>query len=186
IEDLLSVSRIEAGNLQMDLKPTDAAPTVHQVVKSVSQLSSIHNFIVNVPDGLRQVQIDADKLYQVLLNLLVNAVKYSPEGGKIVISASEEEDCVRFMVMDEGIGISSEHLPHIFERFYRVEEGESKGAPGTGLGLYVSKNLIEEMGGRIWVESIDGKGSCFYFELPLARYEQEPEEQPKVGEGLAS
>lgn len=186
IEDLLSVSRIEAGNLQMDLKPSDAAPTVHQVVKSVSQLSSIHNFIVNVPDGLRQVQIDADKLYQVLLNLLVNAIKYSPEGGKVVISAGEEEDCVRFMVMDEGIGISSEHLPHIFERFYRVEEGERKGAPGTGLGLYVSKNLIEEMGGRIWVESIEGKGSCFYFELPLARYGQELEEQRKVGEELAS
>lgn len=180
IEDVLSVSRIEAGSLQLDLKPTDPSPTVHQVVKNVSRLTSIHNFIINVPEGLSQIHADIDKLYQVLLNLLVNAVKYSPEGGPVVVSASEEKECVRFMVADQGVGINSEHLPHIFERFYRVEEGDKKGTAGTGLGLYVSKSLVEEMGGRIWVESTEGEGSRFYFDLPVAHYQQ------KVQKMLAS
>lgn len=179
IEDVLSVSRIEAGNLQLDLKAADPAPTIHQVVKNVSFLTSIHSFVVNVPDGLGQVQADIDKLYQVLLNLLVNAIKYSPEGGQIVVSASEEDDCVRFMVVDQGIGISGDHLPHIFERFYRVDDSGRRGVTGTGLGLYVSRNLIEEMGGRMWVESTEGEGSRFYFELPLVHFEPEPRKAQK-------
>lgn len=169
IEDVLSVSRIEAGKLRLELKPVEIAPAVGQVVKNVSKLTSIHNFVINVPGTIPPVIADADKLYQVLLNLVVNAVKYSPNGGDVVVSASEEDESIRFMVADQGVGISEEHLPHVFERFYRAGPRSKRGATGTGLGLYVSRNLIEQMGGRIWVESQVGHGSKFYFELPKAQ-----------------
>lgn len=168
IEDVLSVSRIEAGSLQLDLKPTDPSPTVQQVVRNVSRLTSIHRFIVDVPENLPRVMADADRLYQVMLNLVVNAVKYSPEGGQIGISAAAEDHMVRFLVSDQGVGISEEHLPHIFDRFYRAIIKGMASISGTGLGLYVSRSLVGEMGGRIWVESRPGEGSRFYFELPVA------------------
>jgi PAS domain S-box-containing protein len=172
IEDVLSVSRIEAGKLQLDLKPITVGPAVSHVVKNVSKLTSLHNFVINVPDDIPPVLADGDKFHQVLLNLVVNAVKYSPEGGDIRVSAEHRDGRVRFVVEDQGVGISAEHLPHIFERFYRAGPRGKKGATGTGLGLYVSRNLVEQMGGRIWVESDIGQGSRFYFELPLAQPEQ--------------
>lgn len=181
IEDVLSVSRIEAGSLQLDLKPTDPSPTVQQVVKHVSQLSGIHTFIVDVPDNLPRVMVDADRLYQVLLNLVVNAVKYSPEGGRIGISASQEQNMVRFLVSDQGVGISEEHLPHVFDRFYRAIVKGMASVTGTGLGLYVSRSLVEEMGGSIWVESRPGEGSRFFFELPVANISR-----ARAAEALAS
>ena len=168
IEDVLSVSRIEAGSLRLDLKPVEVEPAVHQVVKNVSRLTSIHNFIINVPGGPRQVQADPDKLHQVLLNLVVNAIKYSPDGGPIVVTATDREGVIRFEIRDQGVGISSEHLPHIFERFYRAARPR-RGVSGTGLGLYVSKSLVEQMGGVIWVESEVGRGSSFFFELPVGQ-----------------
>ena len=171
IEDVLSVSRIEAGKLQLDLKPIVVGPAVSHVVANVSKLTSIHNFVINVRDDIPPVMADGDKFHQVLLNLVVNAVKYSPDGGDVVISAQHKDSRVRFMVADQGVGISAEHLPHIFERFYRAGPRGKKGATGTGLGLYVSRNLVEQMGGRIWVESDLGQGSRFFFELPLAQPE---------------
>jgi len=167
IEDVLSVSRIEAGNLRLDLKPVVASPTVSQVVKSVARLTSIHDFVIEVPEDLPRVNADPDKLYQVMLNLVVNAIKYSPDGGPITVTASRSGENVLFEVEDMGVGISAEHLPHVFERFYRAALGKGAAA-GTGLGLYVSKSLIEQMGGRIWVESEVDQGSRFYFELPIA------------------
>ncbi len=175
IEDVLSVSRIEAGKLRLDLKPIDVAPTVGQVIKNMARLTSIHNFVINVPDDLPQVKADPDKLYQVLLNLVVNAIKYSPDGGSITVTVGKQEGKLRFEVEDRGVGISSEHLPHVFERFYRAARGKS-GATGTGLGLYVSKSLVEQMGGRIWVESEVEKGSRFFFELPIAVAEEAVEQ----------
>lgn len=175
IEDVLSVSRIEAGSLRLDLKAVDFSPVVNDVVRNVSKLTSIHNFVINVPEGMMPAMADADKLHQLLLNLIVNAVKYSPDGGDVVVSAGQEEDKIRVMVMDQGVGISEEHLPHIFERFYRADIRNRQGASGTGLGLYVSKKLVEQMEGKIWVESELGKGSRFYFELPVAHAEKEKE-----------
>ncbi len=179
IEDVLSVSRIEAGKLQLDHKPIDVAPTVGQVVKNMARLTSIHSFVINVPDDLPQVSADPDKLYQVLLNLVVNAVKYSPDGGSITVTAEGHGDQLRVEVADQGVGISPEHLPHVFERFYRAARGKG-GAAGTGLGLFVSKSLVEQMGGRIWAESEVERGSRFFFELPVAKAEA------AVGEKIAS
>ncbi|MHB9111268.1 MAG: PAS domain-containing sensor histidine kinase [Thermoleophilia bacterium] len=176
IEDVLSVSRIEAGNMRLDLKPVVAAPTVNQVVKSVARMTSIHEFVIDVPEDLPRVNADPDKLYQVLLNLVVNAIKYSPDGGPITVTASRSGTNVLFGVRDEGVGISSEHLPHVFERFYRAALGKGAAA-GTGLGLYVSKSLLEQMGGRIWVDSEFEKGSRFFFELPIAVAEEASDEK---------
>jgi signal transduction histidine kinase len=130
-------------------------------------LTSIHNFVINVPDDLPRVSADSDKLYQVLLNLVVNAIKYSPDGGPVTVTVGPVDGKLRFEVDDTGVGISPEHLPHVFERFYRASRGKGS-ATGTGLGLFVSKSLVEQMGGRIWAESEPGQGSSFYFELPVA------------------
>jgi len=175
IEDVLSVSRIEAGKLRLDLKPVDAGPTIGQVIKNMARLTSIHTFVINVPEDLSTVNADPDKFYQIVLNLVVNAIKYSPDGGPITVTAVERDGRVRFEVADEGVGISPEHLPHVFERFYRAARGKGAAA-GTGLGLYVSKSLVEQMGGRIWVESEVEKGSRFFFELPAAGEERTGEE----------
>ncbi|MBE0428901.1 MAG: PAS domain S-box protein [Thermoleophilia bacterium] len=172
IEDVLSVSRIEAGSLRLDLRPVAVEPTVREVVRNVSSLTSIHRFEINVPDDISLVMADSDKLHQVLLNLVVNAVKYSPDGGEVSVSAAESEGYIRFLVADQGVGISEENLPHIFERFFRASPGGKRGAAGTGLGLYVSRNLIEQMGGEIWAESQPGAGSRFYFRLPVAQADQ--------------
>ncbi len=176
IEDVLSVSRIEAGKLRLDLKSIEVAPTVGQVVKNMARLTSIHNFVINVPEDLPRVSADPDKLYQVLLNLVVNAIKYSPDGGPITVTVMPRDGKLRFEVADRGVGISPEHLPHVFERFYRAARGKA-GAAGTGLGLFVSKSLVEQMGGHIWVESELERGSHFFFELPVAAVETDAEEK---------
>lgn len=178
IEDVLSVSRIEAGNLRLDSKPVEVAAAVNHVIQNLSRLTTIHKFVINVAEEITPVMADADKLHQVLLNLVVNAIKYSPDGGEVIVSANQEDDFVRFEVADRGLGIKEEHLPHIFERFYRAGPRSTRGATGTGLGLYVSQNLVEQMGGQIWAESEPGKGSRFYFRLPVAKSsEGEPSEQ---------
>ncbi|MHB1390685.1 MAG: ATP-binding protein [Thermoleophilia bacterium] len=169
IEDVLSVSRIEAGNLRLDSKPVAVSDAVSHVIQNLVRLTTIHKFVINVPEEITPVMADADKLHQVLLNLVVNAIKYSPDGGEIIVSALQEDDFVRFEVADRGVGIKEEHLPHIFERFYRAGPRGKRGATGTGLGLYVSQNLVEQMGGHIWAESAPGEGSRFYFRLPVAR-----------------
>ena len=112
---------------------------------------------------------DPDRLEQILVNLLSNAVNYTPEAGVIDISAHQEDNMVRISVHDNGIGIAAEHLPHIFTRFYRIDKSRSRPGGGSGIGLTISKHLVEAHGGRIRVESAGpGKGSTFSFTLPIA------------------
>ncbi|MHB0915642.1 MAG: sensor histidine kinase [Thermoleophilia bacterium] len=170
IEDVLSVSRIESGILRLDLKPVNAGASVRHVIDNVARLTDQHRFIINAPDDLAQVRADPDKLYQVLLNLVVNAVKYSPDGGTITVALEPVDGSMVFTVADEGVGISKESLPHVFERFYRAAV-ERVSVTGTGLGLFVSRRLVEEMGGEIWADSTPGEGSSFHFRLPEARPE---------------
>ena len=146
----------------------------------MARLTSIHNFVINVADDLPRVSADPDKLYQVLLNLVVNAIKYSPDGGPITVTAIERDGGMRFEVADQGVGISAEHLPYVFERFYRAARGKG-GVTGTGLGLFVSKSLVEQMGGTIRAESEVGQGSRFFFDLPLA-----PAEEAEAEDKIAS
>jgi signal transduction histidine kinase len=114
------------------------------------------------------VAADPDKVSQVLSNLLENAVKYSPDGGEVELRLEPVGRSMRFSVRDEGIGIPRNEQERIFEKFYRLDPDLTRGVGGTGLGLYICREVIRRMGGRIWVQSRDGNGSTFLFELPLA------------------
>jgi two-component system phosphate regulon sensor histidine kinase PhoR len=111
---------------------------------------------------------DADKVKQVLVNLVDNAVKYSPDGGRIEVRVEPADGCVRFTVEDEGLGIPTAEQRRIFEKFHRLDPNLTRGIGGTGLGLYICDELVRSMNGRIWVSSRVGEGSTFFFELPCA------------------
>ena len=119
-------------------------------------------------DSVPNVAADSDKARQVLANLLDNAVKYSPDGGTVEIRLEVRGRQLRFAVRDEGLGIPLAELSRIFEKFYRLDPNLTRGVGGTGLGLYICRELVRHMGGRIWVASAEGEGSTFFFELPLA------------------
>jgi len=123
---------------------------------------------VEAPENVPQVAADADKVRQVLVNLVENAIKYSPEGGRVEVGMEERDGFLRFRVRDEGLGVQPEDQERIFEKFYRADPQMTRGVGGTGLGLYICRELVDRMGGRIWVEPNGGKGSMFVFELPTA------------------
>ncbi len=123
---------------------------------------------VDIPTPLPLVEVDPDRIQQVLINLIGNALQYTPEGGQVTIQARAANSEIVVSVRDTGIGISVEHLPHIFTRFYRVDKSRSRAGGGSGIGLTIAKHLVEAHGGRIWVESAGvKKGSTFYFTLPI-------------------
>ena len=163
VDALLNVARLDTGDLTVSLVPTDVASVVSEVVTSASPSGNGHRFVADVDiDGVA-VQADPDKLRQVLDQLVSNAVKYSPEGGTVTVSARRVEEAVEVAVADEGIGIPQSERERIFSKFYKAG-----GAQGTGLGLFIAQGLVREMGGRMWVDSEEGRGSRFAFELPLA------------------
>ncbi|MBI2958382.1 MAG: GAF domain-containing protein [Chloroflexi bacterium] len=168
VEDLLNVSRIEAGKLSLNLAPVSLPPLAAEIIDQFRVLSQDHWFEVEMPDGLPEVQADSDKLRQVVYNLLDNAVKYSPGGGPVKVAATSEHGGkeVRISISDKGLGIPAEEIPKLYTRFHRVQRLEVQGVRGTGLGLYICKSLVEMMRGRIWVESTLGKGTTFYVSLP--------------------
>ncbi|MDO8473327.1 MAG: ATP-binding protein [Dehalococcoidia bacterium] len=170
VEDLLNVSRIEAGRLSLNLGPVALEQLVADVVERLKSGHAHHPLNVNIAVTLPEVQADRDKLQQVLYNLVDNAIKYSPRGGPVAISAQHmrDEGKVVVSVADKGIGISDSEIPRLFSRFHRVERLETTGIRGTGLGLYIVKSLVEMMGGRIWVESRLNEGTTFFFSLPVA------------------
>jgi signal transduction histidine kinase len=124
----------------------------------------------SLPADLPPVHADEDRITQVLVNLVANAIQYSPEGGAVAISAARHTDEIHVSVTDTGIGIPAEHLPHLFTRFYRVDKSRSRSAGGgSGIGLTIAKHLVEAHGGRIWAESRgEGQGSRFTFSLKIA------------------
>ena len=123
---------------------------------------------MDAPAGLPAIAADPDKLRQVLANLLDNAVKYSPDGGTVELEASRSGGRVRFRVTDEGLGIPPAEQDRIFEKFFRLDPNLTRGVGGTGLGLYISRELVTRMAGRIWVVSDGRTGSTFFVELPIA------------------
>ena len=168
VQELLELSRIESGRVPLQLKPVTPhellTPAVDRMrVQAERAGLSIH---LDCPDDLPAVLADPDRMEQVLVNLLHNAIKFTPPNGEIIVSAHTDDKNVVFQVKDTGVGIASSDLPRIFERFYKADRARSGG--GTGLGLSIARHMVEAHGGRIWAESEVGKGSTFYFSLPLA------------------
>ena len=168
VNELLELSRLESGQAPIHLAPVSLASVVAEI-ESRFDVSPDHERLkleTNVPDGIPLVMGEADKLNQVLANLVENAVKVTGDGGLISISANATDRWVEVKVSDNGIGIAREHLPHVFERFYKVDRSRRDG--GTGLGLAIVKHLVQAHGGDIKVESVEGEGSAFSFTLPRA------------------
>jgi PAS domain S-box-containing protein len=168
VDTLLSVARLEAGDLEVELVPTDLRDVVAEAVTSVRESSEVngHQFVLALPDEPLAASADRDKLTQILANLLDNAVKFSPEGGTVTVEAHRRSGRVEVRVVDEGRGIPDAERERIFTKFHRTES--ARGSSGAGLGLFIARGLVSAMGGRIWVDSVEGGGSSFAFELPLA------------------
>lgn len=169
ISDLLNVSRIERGQpLQLQYGEVDVAASVERAVGFQRSYADRHELAIDMPSELPAIIADRDKLDQILINLLGNAVKYSPEGGTITTRVQLDGEKLLFAISDQGIGIPHDHLDKIFDRFHRVHSGDSQRVGGTGIGLFLVKSLVEAHHGIIWVESTLGKGSTFYFTIPLS------------------
>ena len=166
ISDLLDVGRIEAG-LDWDMEPTALHKVVHDAAQSLQSTAAAkrQTLKLNVP-SLPLIMGNARRLEQVFINLIGNAIKYTPDGGRIDVSLSEDHNFLVLQVRDTGIGIPPEHQPRIFDKFYRVESEETISIAGTGLGLSIVKTIVEKHKGRVWVESEVGQGSIFTVLLP--------------------
>lgn len=166
VDDLLDVTRIEAGQLTLDLREVSPELIVHYAVESCLPLAAAASvgLETEVASGLPLVVADEDRIQQVLGNLLNNAIKFTPRGGRIVVVAQREGDDIQFAVRDTGLGISEDHLPRVFDRFWQSRSADRRGA---GLGLAISKGIVEAHGGHIWAESVSGEGSTFSFTLPV-------------------
>jgi len=168
VQELLELSRIESGQVPLSLRAVAVADVVGPPVERLRPQAERAGLIlaVDLPSDLPLVLGDAERLQQVMTNLVHNAVKFTPAGGQVTISAQGGPDEVVISVRDTGVGIPPADLPRIFERFYKVDRARSRG--GTGLGLAIAKHIVQAHGGRIWAESREGKGSTFYFSLPVA------------------
>lgn len=168
VQDLQDASRIEAHRLALEKQKVDISTLVRDVVDRLSGLLAPHPVRLEVPPVPSMVEVDPERIEQVLINLLTNAAKYSPPESEIVVGVEAGPSEVVVYVRDRGQGIQPEDIPKLFSRFYRTREARASGHEGLGIGLYISKGLVEAHGGRIWVESKPGEGSKFYFSLPLA------------------
>ena len=174
VDQVLAASRLDSGGFVFSVEHCEPAPLALQVVEAARAHAPDGVAIELAPgNDLPVVAADSDMLRQVLANLVENAVKYSPDGGHVQVSLGRHERRVLFAVRDEGLGIPLREQERIFEKFFRLDPNLTRGVGGTGLGLYICRELVRLMGGRIWVASRDGEGSTFFFELPAAG----PEEQ---------
>lgn len=169
VDDLQELALAEAGELKIEREPTDLALLIERTVASVSSKAQADDvtLVRDLPRDLPLVSIDSQRIGQVLLNLLDNALQHSPAGGTVTVKVRQEEEAVRVDIMDQGPGLSPEELSLVFERFYRGDKARSRATGGAGLGLAIVKQLVEAHGGRVWAESALGQGATFSFTLPL-------------------
>ncbi len=169
VNDILWASRLESGTMQTTIERCDGVQLARGVVEAAkSYVPPNIDLRLEAPEQTPPVQADPDKVRQVLTNLVDNAVKYSPAGGVVTTRVTIEPERMRIAVSDEGLGIPPAEQERIFEKFYRLDPNLTRGVGGTGLGLFISRELIGRMDGHIWVESAGTGGSTFLFELPLA------------------
>lgn len=170
VDDLRELALADAGQLGLHPHPTDVGRVIQNTIDSLSVAAEAQEVTLSgqFADDLPAVQADSDRVAQVLRNLLINALRHTPPGGSVNVQAAPAGNAVEIAVVDTGEGIAAEHLPHVFERFWRVDPSRSR-AGGCGLGLSVAQSLVEAHGGRIWAESTPGQGSTFRFTLPAAQ-----------------
>jgi signal transduction histidine kinase len=169
LDELLYASRLDAGMIDIALDDCDVVPLAGEVIDlQRPRLSPNLTLSTELADDLPAVRCDPVRLRQVLVNLLDNAIKYSPDGGAIVVSLAPHPGTVRVSVADQGLGVPAGERERIFEKFYRLDPDLTRGVGGTGLGLYISRQYIDQMRGRLWLEPRTGRGSIFHIELPVA------------------
>jgi two-component system phosphate regulon sensor histidine kinase PhoR len=176
VTDLLDLSAIESGSAKLEMTPVLLRALVEDVITKFRPVADQKRITLRT-DGISDLPRlwgDQERLAQALSNLVDNAVKYTPEGGTVTVSAQMRGDLVALAVTDTGIGIPPEHLPRIFERFYRIDRSRSRALGGTGLGLSIVKHIATSHGGRVDVQSTEGRGSCFTLLLPPAPDESIP------------
>lgn len=169
ITDLRTLSLMEAGQLELHPAATDLRQVVERTLSAIEVQAQQRGISLgmDVSSQLPQAMVDGDRIAQVMANLLGNALRYTPEGGTIIVKASRDVDGrLVVSVADTGSGIALSDLPHVFERFYRAKRGPAGAGTGSGIGLTIVKELVEASGGKVWVESELGKGSAFFFSLP--------------------
>jgi signal transduction histidine kinase len=167
IHDLVEVVALEAGTRDMQAHRLEPAKAIRSVAEMYLGLAAEKGVAVEVPPcEVPDVRADRARVLQVLSNLVGNALKFTPAGGTVTVTAEAAGESVAFHVADTGEGIAPEHLPRLFDRFWQAERGDRK---GLGLGLAIAKGIVEAHGGRIWAESVPGQGSTFSFTLPVYR-----------------
>ncbi|MDY6835462.1 MAG: ATP-binding protein [Chloroflexota bacterium] len=172
VSKLLYTSRLEAGHLPLSRLLIDLPKESRKIAERFRISKNMHTIKVDFPADFPPVYADPERIREVLINLVENAIKFSPRGGRITLRGKASANHISITVADNGIGIPSAHQSLIFDRFYRVEDSSLKSTPGTGLGLYICKNLVEAHGGSLSVYSKEGKGSRFTFRLPLSNEER--------------
>lgn len=178
VSDLLNVSRIESGRIIIDPKPTNLHKLVNSVIKESSVLAKSKDIKVtqSLYSKIPKIKIDPTLIQNVYLNLVTNAIKYSNRGGQVTIFVSKKDDYIVSQVADDGIGIPKQDQSRVFEKFYRSANARDIESDGSGLGLYLARAIIESSGGKIWFKSIEGKGTSFFFTIPISGT------KPKKGE----
>jgi signal transduction histidine kinase len=171
IRTMLDVATIEAGKLTVSFGTCTAEVLLHETTEVLGPLAASRhvNLVLPPPEPHLTLRADQERVLQVLSNLVGNAVKFTPEGGRVTLSVERDGDMARFAVVDTGPGIPPEHLGQIFDRFWKAE---ASGQKGTGLGLFIAKGIVDAHGGRIWAESGATGGARFYFTLPLGEAER--------------
>jgi two-component system phosphate regulon sensor histidine kinase PhoR len=166
VNDLLDLSRVQWGKLHLQYASLYLADVLTERVHMAQASAELHTIYLDIQVTDSQIIADNLRIGQVIGNVLDNAIKYSPQGGQVTVKLQMLEGDYLVSVIDQGIGINPEYLDHIFERFYRVRNTASRQYAGIGLGLYVTKAIVESHGGRIWHTSNQGRGSTFHFTLP--------------------
>jgi PAS domain S-box-containing protein len=169
IDDLLDLRQIGGGQFTIRSEPVDLAALLQEQVTLFAPYSDKHTIVLDLPSQPLEIQGDAQRLKQVVANLLSNAIKYSPAGGEVGVSAAHRDGSVRVAVTDRGLGIPEDQQPDLFRRFFRVESERHRGIGGTGLGLALSREIVEAHGGEIGFESKADEGSTFYFDVPAGK-----------------
>jgi two-component system sensor histidine kinase VicK len=187
VNDLLLASHLDSGRLRINIEQCDPLEIV-QLEIDAARVQKPENVELTLrsPQSLPAVAVDAGQLRQVISNLIDNAIKYSPDGGTVTVSIEERDHHVRFAVTDTGLGIPAGEQRRILEKFYRLDPDMTRGIGGTGLGLYICRELVRRVNGRIWVESRSGEGSTFFVEVPQEQPGAHATDDPTGRERTAS